>query len=788
MSLTEVHFPDTNVHFPDARSAPPGFILHDAPITDPRMRLPPAFALPLLITAPLIGSAAIPAVLHSQQIPPATYCQDSAASTAAALDCMRLIPVPTLPAASGTVAVHQSPSPFDVAVGADGSPRYRLSATIAGLPDPRSLGDFSTYVAWAYTLTLDSATKLGSVSNGRVDLGEVRFVQFRIIISAERSPDVAEREGRLVLRGTSPSAHVLAHRDFLQPSAPGTATAASATTPSAAPATPDHSMAHGTHAASGSAWPMPPHPPWLRPMPGMSSLEPSVKPFLPGTTPASHTSSPSHSPSRFSPPKARPRELLRLSSRDTLALEAGLVTRTFAGRTFTMYGFNGQYPGPLIEVSQGATITVRFHNALDMPSSVHWHGLRLDNGSDGAPGVTQEAVPPGGDFTYTVHFPDAGIYWYHPHVREDIQQNLGLYGNMLVRSPLPGHDNPVNREQVLMLGDLLLGPDGLTPFGEESPTHALMGRFGNVLLVNGEPHYSLDVKRGEIVRFYFTNASNSRIYNVSFPDARMKVIASDVGKFEREEWVESVVIAPAQRYVVEVEFVREGSVPLVNRVIALDHGIGSYFAEVDTLGTVNVDRAPAPTLHTRAFEKLRTNAEVAADIAPFRRYFAKEPDHALVLSLRTRDLPPAVQGMLLGLNSPVEWNDGMPMMNWATTGNEITWVLRDPVTGKENMDIDWRFRQGDVVKLRFVNDPSTSHAMAHPIHLHGQRFLVLSRDGVPNENLVWKDTALIPAGETVDILVDMSNPGKWMLHCHIAEHLGAGMHTVVTVTPNAAGR
>jgi FtsP/CotA-like multicopper oxidase with cupredoxin domain len=130
----------------------------------------------------------------------------------------------------------------------------------------------------------------------------------------------------------------------------------------------------------------------------------------------------------------------------------------------------------------------------------------------------------------------------------------------------------------------------------------------------------------------------------------------------------------------------------------------------------------------------------------------------------------------------------MPMMNWATTGNEITWVLRDPVTGKENMDIDWRFRRGDVVKLRFLNDPSTSHAMAHPIHLHGQRFLVLSRDGVPNENLVWKDTALIPAGETVDILVDMSNPGKWMLHCHIAEHLGAGMHTVVTVTPNAAGR
>ncbi len=760
------------------------------------MRHPPILVLSLLISALLIGSAATPAVLHSQRIPPASYCQDSvsAAAPSAVLDCMRLIPVPSLPAASGTVAVHQSHSPFDVAVGADGRPRYHLSATIAGLPDPRSLGDFSTYVAWAYTLTLDSATKLGSVSNGRVDLGEVRYVQFRVIISAERSADVREREGRLVLRGTSPSAHVLAHRDFLQPSAPGVASDVSSgappgTTPRAAPAAasdPDHASAHGSHGAGTLAWPMPPHPPWLRPMPGMSALQPSVRPFLPGAAPASPDSAAALAAAP--PPPARPRELLRLSSGDTLALEAGLVSRTFAGRTFTMYGFNGQYPGPLIEVSQGATITVRFHNALDMPSSVHWHGLRLDNSSDGAPGVTQDAVPPGGDFTYTVHFPDAGIYWYHPHVREDIQQNLGLYGNMLVRSPNPGYDAPVNREQVLMLGDLLLGPDGLTPFGEESPTHALMGRFGNVLLVNGEPYYTLDVRRGEIVRFYLTNASNSRIYNISFPHSRMKVIASDVGKFEREEWVESAVIAPAQRYVVEVEFAREGTVPLLNRVIALDHGVGAYFAEVDTLGAVSVDRAPPPTLHTRSFERLRSNAEAAADIAPFRRYFEKEPDHALVLSLRTRDLPPAVEGMLLGLNSPVEWNDGMPMMNWATTGKEITWVLRDPVTGKENMDIDWRFRQGDVVKLRFLNDPSTSHAMAHPIHLHGQRFLVLSRDGVPNENLVWKDTALIPAGETVDFLVEMSNPGKWMLHCHIAEHLGAGMHTVFTVTPHAAGR
>lgn len=149
--------------------------------------------------------------------------------------------------------------------------------------------------------------------------------------------------------------------------------------------------------------------------------------------------------------------------------------------------------------------------------------------------------------------------------------------------------------------------------------------------------------------------------------------------------------------------------------------------------------------------------------------------------MRTHDLPAAVSNMLLGINAAVDWNDGMPMMNWVATSKEVTWVLRDPATGKENMNIDWHFTRGDVVKLRLFNDPSTPHAMAHPIHLHGQRFLVLSRDGVPNDNLAWKDTAIIPAGQTVDLLVDMSNPGHWMLHCHIAEHLGAGMMTVLTV-------
>jgi FtsP/CotA-like multicopper oxidase with cupredoxin domain len=454
-----------------------------------------------------------------------------------------------------------------------------------------------------------------------------------------------------------------------------------------------------------------------------------------------------------------------------------------AGKPVTMLGYNGMLPGPRLEVPQGARITARVTNALDVATSVHWHGIRLDNAFDGAVGLTQPAIEPGESFTYSLRFPDAGFYWYHPHAREDLQQGLGLYGTIFVRSADPDYYSAVNREEVLVLSDVLMDEHGLIPFGAGAATHGLMGRVGNVLLVNGETDYSLTVDRGSVVRFFIANAANARVYNLSFSDprVRVKVIAGDGGKFEQEAWVESIVIGPSERYVVEARFPASGTVAFVNRVQALDHMIGSYWRETDTLGVVNVGSAAATPSLARSFAKLRSNRDVASALAPFRSAFDRPVDHELVLTMRTNGLPTAVANMLLGINASMEWNDGMPMMNMVSTSDQIRWIMRDPATGKENMDIDWRFRRGDVVKLRIVNDPSSPHAMEHPIHLHGQRFLVLTRDGVPSENLVWKDTAIIPAGETVELLADMSNPGRWMIHCHIAEHLTAGMMAAFTV-------
>jgi FtsP/CotA-like multicopper oxidase with cupredoxin domain len=214
--------------------------------------------------------------------------------------------------------------------------------------------------------------------------------------------------------------------------------------------------------------------------------------------------------------------------------------------------------------------------------------------------------------------------------------------------------------------------------------------------------------------------------------------------------------------------------------------IGEFEPEVDTLGIVTVGDAPATPDYARQFATLRTNPAVSADIDTYRPEFDREPDFRLALTLEVNALPlTTVQFMQVDTAyfAPVEWVDGMPDMNWLSTSKQVRWILRDLATGHENMDIDWRVKQGSVVKLRIFNDPKSFHPMQHPIHLHGQRMLVLSRDGVATRNLVWKDTVLVPVASTVDLLVDASNPGAWMLHCHIAEHLGSGMMAVIRVEP-----
>ncbi len=669
------------------------------------------------------------------------------------LYCIELVASPGITGVAGTMELTLQPSPFSPAVSKDGRLRFEPRITLSGLPDPSSLGDFTTYVAWAMDPTMFPFMKLGEVGNGTTELAPIDLNKFVVLISAERSADVADREGRLVLRAQSPATRMQPADmlEFVLGVARGDV--------------PPLSKMDGPGVGGEVRWFMPPVLPQLSMLPAMMELRPGVSPYLPSV------------PDPASLPEAGPREVLDLSDGDTLRLEAGLVRREVNGRSFVMFAFNGQHPGPLLRVAQGTTLTVLFKNAIDLPTMIHWHGLRLDNRFDGT-SLTQDPVPPGASFEYRIFFPDAGVYWYHPHLRADVTQDLGLYGNMQVVSPREDYYGPAHREEVVTLDDLLVGEQGLLPFGLEEATHALMGRFGNVFLLNGEPSWEVDASRGEVIRFFFTNVSNTRTFNFSFGGAPMKVVGSDVGNFERELWVESVVIAPAERYVVHVHFPDSGRYPLVNEVQGIDHLYGAFFPKSDTLGAVRVSAEEVDEDLSVDFGVLREDGATVAEIDGYRDEFGRPVDYELELTMSAEGLPDVVTS-LMSLDSayfaPAEWSAAMPMMNWAATPSLMRWILRDPRTGNENTDITWSFWVGDVVKVRLHNSRRVLHAMQHPIHIHGQRFLILEMNGVPNRNLVWKDTMMLPVGATADILLELSNPGLWMLHCHIAEHLEAGM-------------
>ena len=479
-------------------------------------------------------------------------------------------------------------------------------------------------------------------------------------------------------------------------------------------------------------------------------------------------------------PLAQASGIVELQDGDSYDMTARWVEKEIDGIPYAMLSYNGMIPGPLIKVPQGAEVTINFKNETGMKTLLHSHGVRMDNAFDGSQ-TTQEEMQPGELFSYQLKFPDAGVFWYHPHVREDYQQELGLYGNYLVVAGSEEYWSPVNREAVLFLDDILI-ENGEINLSERTTDRTLMGRFGNTMLVNGETDYRFAAKKGEVVRFYVTNAANTRPFNFAIDGARLKLVGGDGGAYERDQWMDSVVLGPSERAVVEVLFKESGTFALLNKTPDETH----------TLGNVIVENAPVDVSYASDFAQLKTHQETIASIDPFRRRFDDAPDKSLALSIDMMGMSGGghmmPDGTMMGgmgmaevPEGGIEWEDDMAMMNAMSDTDSAKWKIIDEGTRAENMDIDWSFTRGEPVKIRIFNDPKSMHPMQHPIHFHGQRFLVVARDGVPQTNLVWKDTVLVKAGETLDIVLDTSNPGTWMAHCHIAEHLEAGMMFSFTV-------
>src|SRR4051812_30529553 len=256
---------------------------------------------------------------------------------------------------------------------------------------------------------------------------------------------------------------------------------------------------------------------------------------------------------------ARPTEVVELADGELFEMSIEPVSKQIGTDTVRMLGYNGSVPGPTLRVPEAAEILVKVENRGDLDATVHWHGLRLDNAYDGTH-ETQTPMAVGESFTYRVQCPDPGAYWYHPHIREDYGQELGLYGNLIVVPTDPDYWAPVHRELAVTLDDILIEDGRVAEFLREDTNYAAMGRFGNVMLAGGEPDLRLRAKRGEVTRVYFTNTANTRVFRVGFAGARMKMVGGDSGRCEREQFVDSVTLAPSERVVVDVLFDTEAAV------------------------------------------------------------------------------------------------------------------------------------------------------------------------------------------------------------------------------------
>lgn len=472
-------------------------------------------------------------------------------------------------------------------------------------------------------------------------------------------------------------------------------------------------------------------------------------------------------------------EVVDLKNGDTYDLAAAYATKEISGKKQTMLAYNGSIPGPTIRVAQGAEITINFKNDTDLPALLHSHGVRMDNAFDGSQ-LQQKEMKPGESFIYKLKFPDAGIYWYHPHTKEAFEQPLGLYGAFIVTPSDPKYFPPVNREMPLFLSDLPV-KDGVIALDKDKTSRALMGNYGNVMLTNGEEKFNIQAEKGEVVRLYVINAANVRPFNFTIKGLKMKLVGGDNGAYEKASFVESVLLSPSERAILDVLIPKTGMYEIQNKTPERTYA----------LGAISVGEKITDVSYEKEWNTLQINAAVARSIDLFRAYFDWPHQRRIKLSV---DLLGEMQNMMGGghmmpdgtmmdgsmmmskSHDGIEWEDDMAMMNDAGTPESVKWHIIDEDTGKQDMDIDdWKFKKGEPAKIRIENDPNSAHPMQHPVHFHGQRFLVVARDGVLQTNLVWKDTVLVRSGEIVDILLDASNPGTWMAHCHIAEHLEAGM-------------
>ncbi len=391
-----------------------------------------------------------------------------------------------------------------------------------------------------------------------------------------------------------------------------------------------------------------------------------------------------------------------------------------AGRRTRAWGFNGTIPGPTIKARVGDVLEIRLTNHLNEPTAIHWHGLRVPAAMDGTD-MVQRPVAPGETFTYRFLVPDAGTFWYHPHVNETIQLERGLYGAIVVR----GTEEPtLDVERVLVFDDVQLDRKGqIKPPGWWRESHN--GRVGSTRLVNGKREPELVMSGGQVERWRVVNAASARYIRLSIGGRPFRILGTDGGLIQTPHVAKEVLIAPADR---------------------VDLAVGPFDeGETFSIESLKYQRG--------AFEIPKSEVFATVRVGP------RAPSSAVVPT-SLRKIEPLVTG-------PVE----------PTRVIQLGWKLslKHGVDFTINKELHHHAESCAVGELQ-VWDIVNGSPIDHPFHLHGFFFQVVEVNGKAPEFLSWEDTVNVPARGRVRIAwIPDDRPGEWMYHCHILEHHAAGM-------------
>jgi len=422
-------------------------------------------------------------------------------------------------------------------------------------------------------------------------------------------------------------------------------------------------------------------------------------------------------------------------------LEAASGPVMLAGRQAAGLSYNGGIPGPTLRLRPGDVLKITLVNRLTQATNLHVHGLHVSPSGNGDNVFV--SVEPGSSFDYEYRLPQdhpPGVFWYHPHHHGMVADQIfaGLFGAIVIEDPQPIE---ASVDRVLVVSDTTL--DGLGNVAPVPVVQRIMGREGELILVNGQSNPQLKARPGQRERWRIVNACVARYLRLRLDGQEMKLLGVDSGRFRMPQVVDELLLVPGNR------------ADLLVGTASGDSVLRSfYYGRTSMTGMMRI--GPGRGGQGTALATLRVSGAVASPPAPVPDQ--REPDDLRSSVIAARRQFVLAAGMPMG---------GGGMMRFTINGREFTDTRTDTTVAN-----------GDIEEWTLVN----TSPMDHPFHLHVWPMQVIEEHGRATESAVWQDVVNVPANGRVRVSVAFKDfRGRSAYHCHILDHEDLGMMGTIDV-------